>query len=247
MTEAPTDDIISPEPSGATPRSWWTRFTPHTPTETTIGVLALAFFAGALGYLIGVNDSNDAPAAESADAGFLYDMSVHHEQALQLSMIQLVNGSDPTVQSFAREILRAQAYEIGLMRMRLGSWGLDPADPPDLAMTWMGMGVARAEMPGMASASEMEAFRGAEGAEADALFLALMRDHHAGGIAMAQGAADRASNEWVVDTAARMATIQSGEIVELELARQVAGLPKEPEGFTPDFDSVGMQMGSDDG
>lgn len=75
-------------------------------------------------------------------------------------MIQLVNGSNPSVHAFAREIIRSQSYEIGLMRMRLGMWGFDPADRGDQKpMAWMGMSVPSTDaMPGMADAPELEAF-----------------------------------------------------------------------------------------
>lgn len=211
------------------------RLLPATPAQTIVGVVALMFLAGSLGYFLGAQET-DTPAADSADVGFLYDMSAHHEQAVQLSMTQLANGSDPSVDAFAREIIRSQAYEIGLMRMRLGMWGFDPAERQQEPMAWMGMAVPVADaMPGMADAGELEAFREAQGSEADALFLALMSDHHAGGVAMAQDAARRADDAWVSDTADRMARIQSAEIAEMALARETAGLPANPAGFNADF------------
>ena len=49
----------------------------------------------------------------------------------------------------------------------------------------------------MADGDELETFRSAEGTDVDALFLALMSDHHAGGVAMAEAAASGAEDEWV--------------------------------------------------
>lgn len=222
------------------------RFLPATPGQHIVGVVALMFLAGSVGYFIGVRDG-DAPAADSADVGFLYDMSAHHEQAVMLSMIELANGSDPSVQAFAREIIRSQSYEMGLMRMRLGTWGFDPAATPQQPMAWMGMSVpSTAAMPGMADAAELEAFRNAEGSDVDALFLALMSDHHAGGVAMAQAAASGADDDWVVDTAQRMARIQASEIAEMEFAREAAGLPAAPAGFVADFGPGAEPMGDMD-
>lgn len=57
-----------------------------------------------------------------------------------------------------------------------------------------------------------------------------MSDHHAGGVAIAQDAASRADDAWVVDTADRMARIQSSEIAEMEFAREAAGMPAAPAG-----------------
>ncbi len=232
-------------------RSGLRRLLPASPGQHIAGVVALMFLAGSFGYFIGVRD-DDVPPADSADIGFLYDMTAHHEQAVQLSMIELAKDGDPSVQAFAREIVRSQSYEIGLMRMRLGMWGFDPAVREREPMAWMGMSVPSTDaMPGMADAAELEAFREADGSDADALFLALMSDHHAGGVAMAQDAARRADDDWVVDTAERMARIQASEIAEMEFAREAAGLPAAPDGFVADFgpdaDGMGgMDMDSSD-
>jgi uncharacterized protein (DUF305 family) len=198
-----------------------------------VGAGALAFLAGAFGYFLGVR-SDDRPARDSADVGFLYDMTAHHLQAIEMSMIELTNGEDPIILSFARETLRGQSREMGLMQMRLGTWGHDPGDPPETAMAWMGMATTAADMPGMASPAELDALSSAEGAEADALFVALMQDHHAGGVAMARAAAERAEDDWVAETAAKMADVQAHEIVDLENARVQAGLAADPPGFVPD-------------
>lgn len=243
MTTTEAKPTPTDRPNGGRPlRSGLRRTLPATPAQYVVGVAALMFLAGAIGYVIGVRDG-DAPAANTADVGFLYDMTAHHEQAVTLSMLELTNGSDPSVQAFAREIIRSQAYEMGLMRMRLGMWGYDPAAPVQQPMAWMGMTVPSTDtMPGMADAAELDALRNAEGADADALFLALMSDHHAGGVAMAQAAASRAGDAWVVDTAQRMARIQASEIAEMEFARQTAGLPETPAGFTPDFGAGAESM-----
>ena len=204
--------------------------------QRIIGVVALMFLAGCVGYFAGTLEG-DAPPAGSADIGFLYDMSAHHGQAVQLSMIQLANGSNPSVHAFAREIIRSQSLEIGHMQMRLGTWGFDPAARGDQQpMAWMGMSVPSTDaMPGMADAAEREALLKAKGSEADALFLALMSDHHAGGVAMARAAAQRSDDAWVVETADRMARIQAAEIAEMEFAREAASLPANPAGFVADF------------
>ena len=210
---------------------------PKSRAQVAVFALALMFLAGALGYLIGVrSDDSNAPSADSADVGFLYDMSAHHEQAVRLSMVELTNGSNPAVQAFAREIIQSQSYEIGLMRMRLGTWGFDTADRPRSPMSWMGMSLATTDaMPGMADAAEFDAFRSATGEDVDAMFLALMSDHHAGGVAMAEAAASDAEDQWVRDTADRMARIQASEIAEMEFAREAAGLDAHPTGFVSDF------------
>lgn len=207
-------------------------------------VLALMFLAGLIGYLVGIRaDERGSPPADSADIGFLYDMTAHHEQAVQLSLIELSNGTSPAVHAFAREIVQSQSKEIGLMRMRLGTWGFDQGDRPQPPMAWMGMSLENTrDMPGMADESELAALRAAEGADVDAPFLALMADHHTGRVAMAQAGAESANDPWVIDTATRMAQIQASGIVETEAARVAAGLDEQPFGYSSDFGSDAVPM-----
>src|SRR3546814_20543892 len=94
---------------------------------------------------------------------------------------------------------------MGQMQRQLDEWGYARQDRSEMAMEWMGMTTAPGEMPGLASDAELKALREAEGAEADALLIALMQDHHRGGVSMAAAAAEQASEPWVRDLAHRRA------------------------------------------
>lgn len=192
--------------------------------------VALLFLAGAVGYFIGTRDTG-TPAADSVDVGFLQDMITHHEQAIQMSMIEIVNGVEPGVQTFAREIVLFQSYEIGLMDRQLGQWGYRRENRAPVAMKWMGMSVTPETMPGLASEAELDALGDFSGRDVDGLFLKLMQDHHAGGVHMAAYAAEHASNPFVRELAARMARNQRIEIGELEGARNRASLPAQPRAY----------------
>ena len=195
-------------------------------------VMALLFLAGAVGYAVGSRES--APGRGSVDVGFLYDMIGHHEQAVSLSKQELVNGGEPRIKSFAEEILFFQGYEMGLMTQQLRSWGHRRDQPPERAMTWMGHGVVLEDMPGMASEAERTALAERQGRDADAMFLALMIDHHAGGVHMADQAAQRAGTAFVRELAERVARQQRIEIAEMRAARDRLGLPADPPGYDPD-------------
>jgi uncharacterized protein (DUF305 family) len=69
-------------------------------------------------------------------------------------------------------------------------------------------------MPGMQSDDTIAALRAASGADADRLFLTMMRDHHRGGVHMAEYAAEHAGSTRVRNLASMMARVQSGEIDE---------------------------------
>jgi uncharacterized protein (DUF305 family) len=205
------------------PRSW-----------LALGCLvgAFAFLGAALSYVI-TERADAPPGPESTDVGFLQDMITHHEQARALSYSELENGTTPEVELFAREIIQQQSYEIGMMDRMLDEWGYARENRPDTAMEWMGNGVPPQQMPGMASEAELRALQDATDEHADALFLALMKDHHRGGVDMATAAADSAGAPWVRDLAARMARNQTIEVNEMEAARDRAGLTDGPVGYEP--------------
>lgn len=192
-------------------------------------VLALALIG--LGALVGpvVRSLESAPAETDPDVGFLHDMIDHHGQALEMSNIALTNGSSPEIETFAREILLFQSYEIGLMASWLEDAGHAPSDRSDVAMEWMGMGMPVGSMPGMASDTDLAALRAATGDEADRLFLELMAEHHRGGVSMGLAAVQRADDERVVELAARQANNQRVEVNEFIATAERIGLEVEIE------------------
>jgi len=178
--------------------------------KVVVLVLAFAFLAGAVGHWIG---HAGPPGEESVDAGFYRDMIHHHDQAISMAMYEQANGSDPVVVGFANEILRRQEYEIGVMSSKLDQWGYTTS-PGETAMEWMGMGTPVAQMPGLATDDQMQRLKAAKGAEADALFLELMSNHHRGGVHMADYAYRHAESSSVRELAQRMAWVQGTEINE---------------------------------
>lgn len=187
----------------------------------------LMLVAGALlGYFLG---RAQVPADNSADVGFARDMSVHHEQAVQMAALVYDRTEDEAIRSLAFDILTTQQGQIGIMSGWLDAWGhaWTTAGP---RMEWMGMSV-EGLMPGMATAEQMAALRAANGVEADILFLQLMIPHHLSGVEMAQFAADHARREPVRALAGNMANAQELEIAymeELLAAKGAAPLPMEP-------------------
>ncbi|EXU63332.1 hypothetical protein Z951_36325 [Streptomyces sp. PRh5] len=173
------------------------------------------------------------PKDTSAEAGFARDMSVHHQQAVEMSFIVRDRTSDDEVRRLAFDIASTQATQAGMLQGWLDMWGLDKTseDPP---MTWMkhmssddmegmdhgsmkGMGSTYKPhdgslMPGMATNTQLDELRKAKGKAAEVLYLKLMTAHHKGGVEMAKGAVELVKNSTEKHLAQTMVQGQQSEI-----------------------------------
>lgn len=184
------------------------------PVNLAAILVAVAVLAGAFGWLIGNNTALDDP--NPTDVGFLQDIRVHHEQAVQMALIYLNDDdTDFDLSIVAREITIGQNIEVGRMIQLLRDFGESEVNETDLAMTWMGDPVALDRMPGMATQDDLQALADATGADANALFVQLMSAHHQGGIHMAEHAATHAATDEVRLMATQMASSQLEEISEM--------------------------------
>ena len=136
----------------------------------------------------------------SADIAFAEMMIPHHEQAIEMSEIALLNTTNPEVLQLAQEIKDAQSPEIELM------------------MSWTGVKTsthAGHMMDGMLSQSELSDLREAKEKEFDRLFLEGMIKHHEGAIEMAQDVA-ASKNKDVADLSASIISAQELEIAKMK-------------------------------
>jgi len=182
--------------------------------------------AGALGYVVGNNRA--IPDANETDVGFLQDMRIHHEQAVQMSLIYLDRpDTDLDLRTIAREILVGQNRDIGRMIQLLRDVGEPEIDDSGLVMGWMGQPIPVERMPGLASEEDITALTRCAGRACDEIFVQLMTVHHEGGVHMAEHAVDHASMDEVRLMAEQIVRLQREEIVELEvlLARGAAADP----------------------
>ncbi|SHJ59684.1 Uncharacterized conserved protein, DUF305 family [Nocardiopsis flavescens] len=205
----------------------------HEPAQLTSiptwAVVILVAFALLGGYLLG---RPSYPLDTGADAGFLRDMSVHHNQAVDMSMIILEKTEDPELRTVATDMARTQQAQVGRMQGWLLAWDL-PVRAPDRPMAWMaghehsdgsGDGIPET-MPGLATEEQLDELRGAEGVEAEIVFLELMTAHHLGGIVMAEAEADLGREAMVVGFAEGMIEAQGAEVdlMERMLADRTGG------------------------
>jgi hypothetical protein len=128
------------------------------------------------------------------------------------------------------EIIMSQRFDQGIFNATLDRFG-HPSAPGDTVMGWMGHGIPADQMPGMASTEQMGQLRDAGGAEAESLWIALMSEHHVGGLHMAEQAAETGQDATVLALARGTMQIQADEVLELARYRARHELPF-PEGFT---------------
>ena len=230
------------------------------PTGATLValVLALCFLAGSSGWALARLDR--ARELDDASVGFLRDMRSHHEGALTLARTRLGGTGEARVREHAEEVLRFQSYETGVMDTVLRVSGVRPEDRPDEAMGWMmempegadmPEGMAHAvpveSMPGLASDEELRLLGGA-GARADEVFIALMIDHHAAGVAMAEAAVALVGDDDVRELARRLVRSQEIEIFEMARTAERFGFDLAPPGVEHDvFDGTVPPFGPRDG
>ncbi|MEU0398548.1 DUF305 domain-containing protein [Streptomyces sp. NPDC006208] len=185
----------------------------------TAVVLALLFAGAATVATAGSGDPAAArtPTADSANAGFARDMSVHHQQAVEMSFIVRDRTRNEQVRRLAYDIANTQANQRGMMLGWLDLWGLPKVAADEAPMAWMkengtsghgghgGHGTQQAEdgplMPGMATKADLERLGGLNGKQAEVFYLQLMINHHNGGAAMAEECAKLCT----VDTERRLA------------------------------------------
>jgi uncharacterized protein (DUF305 family) len=158
------------------------------------------------------------PGDDSVEAGFLRDMSTHHAQAVEMAMIAHEKSTTPGIVTLADDIALTQQAQIGYMQAWLRDWHLSPTGSQPV-MAWMpdsAGAVVNGLMPGMATPDQIAALRKATGKELDIQFLTLMRQHHLGGIHMAQEAVKLSKNDDVTWLAQTMVTAQQGEITLID-------------------------------
>jgi uncharacterized protein (DUF305 family) len=221
------DSDVDADPSGERPQRL--RF-----LLLAILTVAVVVIAAGAGYLVGNRKGGSSlPGSSSIDAGFAWDMSTHHRQAVSIAGFARDHSTDPAIKILAYDIETSQFNQVGQMQGWLDVWNL-PTNNPNPVMAWMsGSGHdhvgADGLMPGMATPSEMTKLQSLSGKALDVYFLQLMLRHHQGGLPMVQWAAGHASQPYVRNAAQKMADSQGGEIVLMEqMLRERGASPLAP-------------------
>ena len=162
------------------------------------------------------------PDEGSVEVGFSRDMQVHHAQAVSMSALAFDRSRNAEVRAIALDVVTTQQSQIGTRAGWLDEWGV-PTRGPAEAMAWMGssphgghtMG-PDGQMPGMATQDQLDALAAARGPAFDALWVELLREHHAGGLSMLQAALDGTDRTSVQLLADSMLSSQQAEIEVLD-------------------------------
>ncbi|MDQ3044590.1 MAG: DUF305 domain-containing protein [Chloroflexota bacterium] len=201
------DSVIEPETSSA--RLGW--------LAALLGIAVVASIS-----LVVWRLAPTTPGSSSAEAGFLRDMSAHHEQAVEMASAIRFRTDDEQLHFLTTDIVQTQLVQIGMMLGWLDIWNLSPTgdDPP---MTWMDHPITEGRMPGMAEPAEVDTLAILPVAEAETRFLRLMIRHHQGGVGMAQAMLSRTDQPEVTRLAEAIVAGQQFEIDAMNALLEARG------------------------
>ena len=155
--------------------------------------------------------SQAAADFNQADVTYAQGMTMHHQQAVEMSDIVLgKSGVDPEVTQLAKDIKKAQGPEITTMEGWLEDWGQDSMDHGDHGSM---------DGDGMVSAEDITALKQADGPAASRLFLTQMIEHHEGAVAMARQHRKDGKNPEALELSSTVITDQKAEIKEMRTMR----------------------------
>jgi len=132
------------------------------------------------------------PPRSAADVEFMQGMIMHHQQAVEMTVLIASHTQNKDLRSLGAKISSSQSDEIKLMKRWLAARGetvpAPMADMPGMTMHHDSMKL----MPGMLTPQQMAALRKATGADFDHLFLVGMIQHHQGALTMVKDLFDTA-------------------------------------------------------
>lgn len=182
----------------------------------TVLLVLVALLVGGLGAWLALRPNH--PGDDSTEAGFARDMSTHHQQAVEMSLLVLERSDSREIITLATDIATTQGNQVGRMQGWLIEWGLRPTGREPV-MAWMtppgsdpADHLVNGQMPGMATPSQLESLRQADGEEAEILYLQLMTTHHIAGVQMAEALLPTTGDPEVSHLASTMVQGQQSEI-----------------------------------
>ncbi|MGB2387936.1 MAG: DUF305 domain-containing protein, partial [Henriciella sp.] len=124
------------------------------------------------------------------DVLFMRGMIPHHQQAVDMALLAADRTNTPALIDIADRIMASQADEIEFMNAWLAERGEDLQGEHVHHMHMM------ADMAGMATPEQMASLAGSDSKAFDALFLALMIEHHKGALTMVEDLLDQSGSAY---------------------------------------------------
>ncbi|MAV49778.1 MAG: DUF305 domain-containing protein [Hyphomonadaceae bacterium] len=124
------------------------------------------------------------------DVLFMRGMIPHHQQAVDMALLAADRTNTPALIDIADRIMASQADEIEFMNAWLAERGEDLQGEHVHHMQMM------ADMDGMATPEQMASLAGSDSKAFDALFLALMIEHHKGALTMIEDLLDQSGSAY---------------------------------------------------
>jgi uncharacterized protein (DUF305 family) len=187
-------------------------------TATAAIVLALVMAA------CGGNGESDGEAAAEVDGGFLAEMVVHHDGAIEMAEVAQQRSDRPQIRGLADAIIDSQSEEISQMEAIYERLFDEPLAESDRTL---GMPAHEMGMDGdMMGLREADPF--------DRAFIDMMVPHHLGAIRMAQSVVAEGSDPEVRELAETIIEDQSREIEQMNRWREGWYGSPSPAGGAPD-------------
>jgi uncharacterized protein (DUF305 family) len=174
-------------------------------------VLAMAALAG-LG-----TTSASAATANATDKAFVSEMPMHHEMAIEMAKMALMDAEHGQIKSTARAIVKAQSEEIAQLKKIAKGLGVKPVTASDHMAMMEGLDTLGLTMKQAGMDMEMGSLDGAK--PFDREFIDMMIPHHQGAIRMARVELKRGVDEQLRSIARGIVRAQAKEIREMNTWR----------------------------
>lgn len=163
------------------------------------------------------SSSSSAAGFNQADVTYAQGMSMHHQQAVEMSDILLEKDDvDADVADLARQIKKAQGPEIKKMQGWLEDWG----HPMEHGGHGSDPSIDGDHMDGMISSEDIAELKKADGPQASRLFLDQMIEHHEGAVDMAEKHLEAGKNADALALSKAVVKDQKAEITTMQQMRK---------------------------
>ena len=171
------------------------------------------------------------PPRSPKDVEFMQGMIMHHAQAVEMTALMDSHTGNKDLRLLGARISKSQADEINFMKRWLEARA-EPISTPMPEMPGMNMpgdmpGMDMSShpmlMPGMLTATQMEALRKAKGEEFDHLFLTGMIQHHNGALIMVKDLFDTAGAGQDAELFNFATDVDSGQRAEIRIMQTMLG------------------------